>query len=45
MKRGDKVMVHSLQDHWVKVDYQGKSGYVRATLLPTTYRAKITRRR
>jgi uncharacterized protein YgiM (DUF1202 family) len=29
MKRGDKVMVHSLQDHWVKVDYQGKSGYVR----------------
>lgn len=29
MKRGDKVMVHSIQDHWVRIDYEGKSGYVR----------------
>lgn len=29
MKRGTKVTVNSIQDHWVKVDCGGKTGYVR----------------
>lgn len=29
MKHGTKVTVKSIQDHWVKVDCDGKAGYVR----------------
>ena len=29
MKHGTKVTVRSIQDHWVKVECEGKSGYVR----------------
>jgi len=29
MKGGVKVTAHSIQDHWVKIDYEGKTGYVR----------------
>ncbi len=29
MKHGTKVTVYSIQDHWVNVDCNGKSGYVR----------------
>jgi uncharacterized protein YgiM (DUF1202 family) len=29
MKGGVKVTVYSIQDHWVKIDYEGKAGYVR----------------
>jgi len=29
MKHGTKVTVYSIQDHWVKIDCDGKSGYVR----------------
>ncbi len=29
MKGGVVVTTYSIQDHWVKIDYQGKTGYVR----------------
>jgi Bacterial SH3 domain./Putative peptidoglycan binding domain. len=29
MKGGVTVTAYSIQDHWVKIDYQGKTGYVR----------------
>ena len=33
MSRGDKVTAYSIQDHWVKVKYNGKTGYVRGDFL------------
>lgn len=29
MKSGTTVTVHSIQDHWVRIDCEGKNGYVR----------------
>jgi uncharacterized protein YgiM (DUF1202 family) len=33
MKRGESVTAYSIQDHWVKVKYSGKTGYVRGDFL------------
>lgn len=29
LKKGSKITVYSIQDHWAKVEYSGKTGYVR----------------
>ena len=33
MKGGVKVTAYSIQDHWVKIDYEGKTGYVRGDFI------------
>jgi uncharacterized protein YgiM (DUF1202 family) len=39
MKRGDTVAAQSIQDHWVKVKYGDKTGYVRGDFLNYTSRS------
>ena len=36
MKGGVAVTVYSIQDHWVKINYQGKTGYVRGDFVMYT---------
>lgn len=33
MKKGANVTVHSIQDHWAKIDYKDKEGYIRGDFI------------